>query len=250
MKLQDKVAIITGAGRGIGRSIALTFVREGAKVAICDIDIEPMNDLVNEIEASGGQVLAIKADVTKSSEINQMVEITLQKFGRIDILVNNAGGSARAKASPFYEAREEVWSEVIARNLNGVLICTRAVINHMMERRSGRIVNVASVDGMLGKANLADYSAAKAGVIGFTKALAREVNLHGINVNAIAPGPIETRVFEQMPKAVHDNIIKKLNVNRVGQPEDVANVALFLVSEDASYITGDVIVVCGGGYIV
>ena len=249
MKLADRVAIVTGAARGIGREIALTLVREGAKVTICDMDIGPLNDVANEIKAAGGQALASKVDVTKSAEINQMVETTLQRFGGIDILVNNAGGSARDKASVFHEAKEEVWDSVIARNLNGTLVCTRAVINHMIERKSGKIVNLASVNGISGQAGFADYSAAKAGIIGFTKALAKEVNSYGINVNAVAPGVIETRVVEQIPKATITAIIEQLNLNRLGQPVDVANAVLYLASDDASYVTGHVLRVCGGGFI-
>jgi 3-oxoacyl-[acyl-carrier protein] reductase len=225
MKLADRVAIVTGAARGIGREIALTLVREGAKVTICDIDIEPLNDVAAEIQAAGGQALASKVDVTQSAEINQMVEATLQRFGEIDILVNNAGGSARDQASDFHEAKEEV------------------------ERKSGKIVNLASVNGISGQAGFVDYSAAKAGIIGFTKALAKEVNSYGINVNAVAPGVIETRVVEQIPKETMEEILKKLNLNRLGQPEDVANAVLYLASDEASYITGHILVICGGGFI-
>jgi NAD(P)-dependent dehydrogenase (short-subunit alcohol dehydrogenase family) len=178
-----------------------------------------------------------------------MVEATLQRFGGIDILVNNAGGSARDRASDFHEAEEEVWSSVLVRNLHGTLACTRAVINDMRERKSGKIVNLASVNGISGQAGFVDYSAAKAGIIGFTKALAKEVNSHGINVNAVAPGVIETRVVEQIPKETMEEILKKLNLNRLGQPEDVANAVLYLASDEASYVTGHVLVICGGGFI-
>jgi 3-oxoacyl-[acyl-carrier protein] reductase len=249
MKLAGKVAIVTGAARGIGREIALALVREGAKVTICDLDMEPLNDVADEIKAAGGQALPSKVDVTKSTEINRMVEATLQEFGGIDILINNAGGSARGDASDFHEAKEEVWNATIARNLNGTFACTRAVINHMMERKSGKIVNFASVNGISGQAGFVDYSAAKAGVIGFTKALAKEVNSYGINVNAVAPGVIETRVIEQIPKETITGIIESLKLNRLGQPEDIANAVLYLASDDSSYVTGHVLRVCGGGFI-
>jgi len=249
MKLADKVAIVTGAARGIGREIALALVREGAKVTISDLDMEPLNDVANEIKAAGGQALPSRVDVTNSAEINQMVEATLQTFGQIDILVNNAGGSARDKASDFGEAPEEVWKATLERNLHGTFACTRAVINHMIERKSGKIVNFASVNGISGQAGFVDYSAAKAGVIGFTKALAKEVNSFGINFNAIAPGVIETRVVEQIPKETITGIIESLNLNRLGQPEDIANAVLYLVSDDASYVQGHVLRVCGGGFI-
>jgi len=249
MILDGNVAIITGAGRGIGRAIALTLSREGATVLICDLDEEPLNATADDIRAAGGEVLAIKADVTKSADINHMVEAGITKYGRIDMLINNAGGSAREQNSQFHESSEEVWDSVIARNLKGVFICSRAVINHMIERRCGRIVNMASTYGIVGGDGFVDYAAAKAGVIGFTKSLAREVNKYGINVNAIAPGIVETRILDQIPKHVIEDSLKKLSINRFGQPQDIANMALFLVSEDSSYITGQVFTVCGGGFI-
>jgi 3-oxoacyl-[acyl-carrier protein] reductase len=249
MKFADRVAIVTGAARGIGREVALALVREGAKVTISDLDMEPLNDVVDEIKAAGGQALPIRVDVTNSAEINQMVEAALQTFGQIDILVNNAGGSARDKASNFNEAPEEVWKATLERNLHGTLACTRAVINHMIERKSGKIVNFASVNGISGQAGFVDYSAAKAGIIGFTKALAKEVNSSGINVNAIAPGVIETRVVEQIPKETITGIIESLNLNRLGQPEDIANAVLYLASDEASYVQGHILRVCGGGFI-
>ncbi|MFC1919229.1 SDR family NAD(P)-dependent oxidoreductase [Chloroflexota bacterium] len=249
MRLTDRVAIVTGAARGIGREIAFTLAREGAKTAISDLDIEPLNEVAREIESSGVQALAIKTDVTNSTEVQQMVEATIQKFGKVDILVNNAGGSARERASLFHESTEDVWDGVIARNLKSTFIVTKAVINHMIERGSGRIVNFGSVVGIMGGAGVVDYSAAKAGIIGFTKALAREVNPYGINVNAVAPGIIETRAVDQLPKDMIDDLKSKLSINRLGQPEDIANAVLYLVSDEASYVTGHVLRVCGGGYI-
>ena len=249
MKLAGKVAIVTGAARGIGREIALALVREGAKVTISDLDMDPLNEVVDEIKAAGGEALPSRVDVTNSAEINQMVEATIQKFGQIDILVNNAGGSARDRASDFNEAPEEVWKATLERNLHGTLACTRAVINHMIEKKSGKIVNFASVNGISGQSGFVDYSAAKAGIIGFTKTLAKEVNSYGINVNAIAPGVIETRVVEQIPKETITGIIESLNLNRLGQPEDVSNAVLYLVSDEASYVQGHILRVCGGGFI-
>ena len=194
MKLTDRVAIVTGAGRGIGRAIALRLAKEGADVVILDINLERANTVADEIKALGRKAIAVKVDVTKSEETNRMAKTTLDKFGRIDILVNNAGvtdADVIGKVVLFHESTEEAWDAVIAVNLKGVLNCCRAVIKHMMQRRSGKIVSIAAESGMIGFAGMADYSAAKAGVIGFTKALAKEVGRHGINVNCVSPaGPI------------------------------------------------------------
>ena len=209
MKLEGKVAMVTGAGQGIGRAIALSLAKEGAGVVVNDINPETAAGVADEIRAMGRRALAIKADVTQSKEVNEMVETALNEMGKIDILVNNAGGSARERVSEFKDSTEEVWDFIIGRNLKGQLNCTRAVINHMIERRSGKILNMASIAGVVGEAGLADYSAAKAGVIGFTKALAKEVGRYGINVNSVAPGPIRTAAFEQLPKDFVEKIARK-----------------------------------------
>ena len=246
MKLEGKVAMVTGAGQGIGKAIALSLAKEGADVVVNDISLETAAAVADEIKAMGRRVLVLKADVSQSREVNEMVKTALKEMGKIDILVNNAGGSARERVSEFKDSTEEVWDFIIGRNLKGLLNCTKAVINHMIERRSGKIVSMSSIAGVVGEAGLADYSAAKAGVIGFTKALAKEVGRYGINVNSVAPGPIRTVAFEQLPKDFVKKIVMKGVLGRLGETTDVANLVAFLVSDDASYITGQNFVVDGG----
>jgi NAD(P)-dependent dehydrogenase (short-subunit alcohol dehydrogenase family) len=249
MKLKGKVAIVTGAGQGIGRAIALSLAREGADVVVNDINLETGKSVSEEIKVAGHRALAIRADVTKSKEVKDMIRGVLRDLGRIDILVNNAGGSAREKASEFSVSREETWDSVLNRNLKGVLICTRAVINHMIERQSGKIINIASLAGVIGMAGMAEYSAAKAGIIGFTKALAKEVGRYGINVNCVSPGPIKTIAAEQVPKDIDALAVGRKVVDRVGEPQDVANLVVFLASDDACFITGQNYSVDGGSSI-
>ena len=249
MKLTDRVAIVTGAARGIGRAIALGLAEEGANLVVCDLDTQPLDEVAGEVKAIGRQVLASRTDVTRSGDVNALVDAALDRFGAIDILVNNAGGSARERSTAFHESSEEVWDLVIARNLKSTLLCTRAVINHMMDRRSGKIINMGSTVGIVGGAGVVDYSAAKAGVIGFTKALAREVKQYEINVNVVAPGLIDTEAHRQIPSDIIEDVKRRIEVTRAGTPEDIAKMVLFLSSEDASYVTGHVFVVDGGGWI-
>jgi NAD(P)-dependent dehydrogenase (short-subunit alcohol dehydrogenase family) len=248
MKVKGKVAIVTGGANGIGRAIVLRLAEEGADVVVADIDVENANQVVNEIKALGRKALAIRADVTKSQEINGMVEAALDELGEIDILVNNAGGTAREGRSLFHESTEEVRDYVLSLNLKGVLICCRAVIGHMIQRQSGKIVNIASVSGMIGAGSMmqADYSAAKGGVIAFTKSLAEEVACYNINVNCVSPGPIATAAFLMLPEETRKKIENTVWLGRLGKPEDVANLVLFLVSDEASFITGQNYAVCGG----
>ena len=246
MKFDGKIAIVTGAGYGIGEAIALSLAKEGADVVVNDVNIESARSVADKIKAIGRRALAIKADVYKSNEVNEMVKTTLSEFGKVDILVNNAGGSARERSSEFKDSAEEVWDFVIGRNLKGVLNCTRAVINHMLERRSGKIVNIASVAAIKGEIGQADYGAAKAGIIGFSRVLAKEVGRQGINVNCISPGVIDTPALQQLPKEIVDRYRNMLVIPRLGQPQDIANMAVFLASEEADYITGQNYMVCGG----
>jgi len=239
MKLDGKVAIVTGGANGIGRAIAIGMARGGADVVVADLEMEPASGVVNEIKALCRKALAIKVDVAASQETNQMVQATLDEFGRIDILVNNAGGSGQeGKASLFHEKPKEVWDFVLGINLGGVFNCTRAVINHMIERKSGKIINIASTAGMVGLAGATDYSTAKAGIIGFTMALAKEVATHGINVNAISPGPIETRLLMRASAEIREAYERSTGFGRLGKPEDIGALAVFLASDDASFITG------------
>ena len=241
-----KVAIVTGAAGGIGRAIAFQLAKDGCDLVLVDINLNGAKTLAKKIDSGGRKTLAIKANVAKSIEVNHMASVTLKKFGRVDILVNNAGGSARERQSLFSESSEEIWDYVIGINLKGVMNCCRAVINQMMKQRSGKIVNIASYAGICGVAGAADYSAAKAGIIGFTKALAKEVASYGIHINCVSPGPIETPGFiKGYPAEVLERITKSTGFNRFGKPEEIADMVAFLASEKANFISGQNFPVCG-----
>jgi 3-oxoacyl-[acyl-carrier protein] reductase len=248
MRLKDKVAIVTGAGRGIGRAIALAFAKEGANIVVNDINIELANKVVEEIKALGRKAIAIKADVSKSEEVEKMVDLTIKEFGKIDILVNNAGVVFPAR---IIDIKEENWDRTFEVNLKGTFLCSKAVLKHMMQRKSGKIICIASNLGILSIPERADYSASKAGVINFVKSLALEAGPYGINVNAIAPGITETDMIK--PYVTKEMIEKEFAPNiplrRIGKPEDIAKVAVFFASEDSDYVTGQVISVDGGGLI-
>jgi len=248
MELENKVAIVTGAAGGIGRAIAIRLAKEGAALVVNDISLESLNKVADEIKAMRCKVIAVKADVTSSQEVKQMVKTTLDEFGGIDVLVNVAGGAARGKGRGyFHEVPEEFWSSVIDLNLKGTLMCCHAVIEHMIQRRRGKIINIASIAGMIGSSNrMADYSAAKAGVIGFTKALAKELGSYGINVNSVSPGPIATPRFFTLEEEAKKRLENTTYLKRLGKPEEVANVVVFLASDEASYVTGQNYAVCGG----
>ena len=243
MKLKDKIGIVTGGANGIGRAIALGLAREGANVVIADIDSERAAQVAEEIKALGCEAIGVRTDVTKFHEANSMAKRVLEEFKKIDILVNNAGGSARERATLFCESTEEVWDYVFGINLKGTFNCTRAVIEHMMQQRSGKIVNIASDTGLVGYAGFVDYSTAKAGIIGFTHALAKEVVTYGINVNAVAPGPTATRTM--LVSLAGDKFAKRTGLGRLGKPEEIAAMVVFLTTEGANFITGQVIPVCG-----
>jgi len=244
MKLKGKVSIITGSGQGIGKEIALTLAREGANVVISDIT-DKVYDVVKEVEKIGSQGLAVKADVSNFKQVEKIVKKTLKKFRRIDILVNNAG---IFKSSPTVEMKERDWDKVIAIDLKGVFNCTKAVLPTMIKQKSGRIINISSIAGTaLGWSGSTHYSAAKAGIIGFTHALAIEVAQNKITVNSIAPGIIETHMSKgALGERGLKEFAKQIPIGRIGRPRDIANTVVFLASDDASYITGQVITVDGG----
>jgi 3-oxoacyl-[acyl-carrier protein] reductase len=244
MRFEGKVAIITGAGRGIGKAIAERLASEGADVVICDVDKEAAERTAEEIRSKYSvKAIAISADVANEGDVNSMVEETIKNFGRVDFLINNAGIT---KDSLLLRMSEEEWDKVIAVDLKSVFLCTRAVIRHMMRQRFGRIVNISSVIGLRGNVGQANYASAKAGIIGFTKSAARELAGRNITVNAVAPGYIQTEMTERLPQEVKEEMLKQVPLGRPGQPEDVAGVVAFLCSEDASYITGEIIRVDGG----
>ena len=246
LSLTGKVALVTGAAQGIGKAVALVLARNGADVIVSDINLEKAEETVKEIEASGRNAMAIRVDVANSGDVERMVQTVMERFGHIDILINNAG-IARDKL--ILRMTEEDWDAVLNINLKGTFNCTKAVVRHMSKQRSGKIVNIASVVGEMGNAGQANYSASKAGVIGFTKTIAREFAQRGINVNTIAPGYIETPMTEALPEKAKEELKRMIPMERLGQPEDVAEAVLFLVSEASSYITGQVLNVNGGIYM-
>jgi len=246
LKLKDKVALVTGAAQGIGRAVALVLARNGADIVVSDINLEKAEETAKEIEGIGPKAMAIRVNVANPGDVEGMVDAVLERFGRIDILVNNAG-IARDKL--ILRMTEEDWDAVLNINLKGTFNCTKAVVKQMSKQRSGKIVNIASVSGEMGNPGQANYSASKAGVIGFTKTIAREFAQRGINVNAIAPGYIQTPMTEALPEKAKEELKRMIPVERLGQPEDVAEAVLFLVSESSSYITGHVLNVNGGIYM-
>jgi len=246
MKLERKVAIVTGSSSGLGRAVALDFAKEGADVVVNGRNKKRAEEVAEEIKAMNQQALVVIADVTSSLEVNHMTRTVLDKFGKIDILINNAGGSARENASYFHESSENVWDMVISTNLRGTMICTRAVIPHMIERRVGNIINISSVAGVIGEAGMVEYSAAKAGVIGFTKALAKEVGPYGIRVNAVSPGVIRTPwILKQEPQLL-EKLSGRVLLGRLGEPEEVADFVTFLASDCSKFMTGENFIISGG----
>jgi 3-oxoacyl-[acyl-carrier protein] reductase len=242
MDLTDRVAIVTGAGRGIGRAVALSLAEAGVRVVVNSTG-QTAASVAAEINAAGGQGLAVVADISSPAEAARLVEAALAEYGRLDILVNNAGINRDRLVMRMSDAE---WDDVLRVNLTGVFLCTRAVLKPMMKQRWGRIINMTSVVGLTGNAGQANYAAAKAGIIGFTRSVAREVASRGITVNAIAPGFIETDMTRQIPKGPREELLKRIPLGSAGTPADVAAAAVFLVSEGARYITGQVLSVDGG----
>ena len=244
MLLDGKVALVTGASRGIGRAIALKLAAEGAKVAINYAgNTAKAEEVKAEIEKNGGEAILVQADVADSAAVETMVNTVVEKFGQIDILVNNAGIT---RDGLLMRMKDEDFDAVINTNLKGVFYCTKLVSKLMMKKRSGRIINMASVVGLMGNAGQTNYAAAKAGVIGFSKSVAKELAARGITVNMVAPGFIDTDMTAAMTDKAKEMTLTGIPLNRMGTPEDVANAVAFLVSDNASYITGQVINVDGG----
>lgn len=243
MILNKKIALITGAARGIGKELALCLAKEGADLAICDVDQDALLQAKAEIESSGRQCLTAVVDVSNTEAAADMVNKTLDKFGKVDILINNAGIT---RDSLLMRMKEEDWDTVLAVNLKGAFNFIRAVSKVMVKQRSGKIVNVASIIGVMGNAGQANYAASKAGIIGLTKSSAKELALRGINVNAIAPGFIKTPMTDKLTEAQKEGMLKAIPLARFGEPKEVASLVLFLVSDASSYITGEVIKIDGG----
>lgn len=246
MLLEGQVALVTGAGRagkGIGRAIALRLAAEGAKIAIADLVPEAADAVAKEVADMGGEALAVYGSVSSPEDVEKMVQATVDRFGKIDILINNAGIT---RDNLLVRMSEQEWDVVLDTNLKGVFNCTKAVAKLMMRERKGKIVNMASVMGIVGNAGQANYSASKGGVIALTKTTAKELGSRGINVNAVAPGFIQTVMTEEMPEDAKANIANGIPLKRLGTPEDVAEVVAFLCTQASSYITGQVIAVDGG----
>ena len=247
MTLAEKVAVVTGAASGIGRAIAFGLARAGAAVAVVDVNLGGAEETVRAIETEGGRARAWQADVARRSEVDAVVAGVLAAWGAVHILVNNAGWD---RPMPFVETTEEFWDKVLAVNLKGPIICTRAVLPPMIAQGYGKIVSVASDAGRVGSTGEAVYSAAKGGVIAFTKAVAREVARHRINVNCVCPGPSDTPLFRTEFVAVNPklsaSLARVIPWGRLGQPDDVAPAVVFLASDEAGYVTGQTLSVSGG----
>ena len=244
MKLKDKVAVVTGAAQGLGRAIAKILAQQGAKVVVADLQLEKAEATAKEIAAdTGQQVIALRVDVVESASAKAMIDRTMDEFGRIDILINNAGTT---RDSLIMRMKEADWDLVLNVNLKGNFNCSKAAIRPMMKQHYGRIVNITSVSGLAGQVGQTNYSSSKAGVIGFTKALAKEVGSRKITVNAIAPGLIETALTIDLPQELKDMALEMTPLGRLGEPDDIANALAFLVSDEASFITGQVLSVDGG----
>jgi 3-oxoacyl-[acyl-carrier protein] reductase len=243
MELVNKVAIVTGSGRGIGRMIALELAENGADIVVSDVIDEDANKTVKEIENKGRKAIFIKADVSKSTDAVALIEGTLEKFGQIDILVNNAGIT---RDNLLMRMSLQEWDSVIAVNLTGAFNCIHAATKTFMKQRSGRIINIASVVGQMGNAGQANYAASKAGIIGLTKSVAKELATRNILVNAVAPGFIQTAMTENLPEKAREMMQSAIPLGRLGQPEDVARAVAFLAGQKSSYITGQILNVDGG----
>ncbi len=241
MSANSKTALVTGAARGIGLAIASRLAADGARVAVLDIDVKASEAAAKKV---GGGAISISADVTKAADVDAAIRRVIDTWGRLDILVNNAGITGRS--FPIQELSDEDWSRVIATDLTSVFLCCRAAIKVMLGQGSGRIINIASIAGKEGNPTLVPYSAAKAGVIGLTKALAKEVCTKGILVHAIAPAVIGTELLQQMEQSTVDLLVSKIPMGRVGRPEEVAALAAWLASDDCSFTTGAVHDLSGG----
>ena len=247
MSLKGRVAIVTGAAQGIGRAIAESLAQAGADIAVADLELDRSRETVSAVEKLGQKALSVKVNVAVANDTKAMVEQVLNAWEKVDILVNNAG---IARDGLLLRMKEEDWNLVLQVNLNGTFNCTKAVLQPMTKQRYGRIVNIASIVGVMGNAGQANYSASKAAVIGFTKSVGREYAIRNVTVNAVAPGFIDTAMTHGLPADVKETLQKQIPLGRLGTPADIAAAVRFLVSEDAAYITGHVLHVNGGMLMV
>ena len=243
MRLEDKVALITGGARGIGRAIAMTFAREGAAIVVADVNLEMAQKTASEIESLGRPALALEMDVTNYDLVEAGINKILDKMGKVDILVNNAGIT---KDNLLLRMSPADWDAVINVNLKGTFNCIKAVSRTMIKQRSGRIISIASIIGLMGNPGQANYAASKAGIIALTKTVAKELASRNINANAVAPGFIQTEMTAKLSAEIKSKMLEAIPLGKLGTPEDVANVCLFLASQESSYITGQTITIDGG----
>lgn len=244
MEFQDRGAIVTGGSRGIGRAVAMKLASLGAKVVVnYRADEVAAKEVVAAIKAIGGEAMAVQADVSVSEEVKNLINVTLENYGRIDILVNNAG---IFYAVPFPEMTEEEWDRMIAVHLKGTFLCSRAVVEHMLVRGSGCIINIASTSGLTGGTSGAHYAAAKGGIIAFTRSIGRELASRDIRVNAVLPSKIETDMLQVTTLEERAALVRKIPLGRTGKPEEIAEVVAFLASDAATYVVGEIIVASGG----
>ena len=245
MNLKNKVAIVTGSRRGIGKAIALALAKAGANIVVSDINLDDCNKLVEEIKAINGNALAVKTDVSNPEDVSQMINLTTEKFGKVDILVNNAGIYMQKSLT---DVTEQDFDRTLDINLKGVFLCSKAVVPEMIKQGKGKIINIASIAGQVGFANSSAYCASKGAIINITRELALELAQYKINVNAIGPGVIETSMTKNLleDKATKEALLANIPLNRIGKPEDIANAALFLASDNSDYITGITLFVDGG----
>lgn len=245
MEFADKVVIVTGGGQGMGEKIALTFAKEGASVAVLDLNLDTAKAVADQIKADGGKSMAIKTDVGKKAEVDAAIKQVLDTFGTVDILVNNAG-FVYAKPSKFWQEDEEYWNKVIDCCYKGVMFCCNAVLPTMMEKKSGKIVSIASDAAKVGQSGQTVYSGAKGAVVAFSKGLAKEVARYGININCVSPGATRTPAFAHMTPEMQSKISDSYLFKRVAEPEDIANAVVFLASSKSCYMTGQNLSVSSG----